>query len=111
LLKAQLTLQIDKIVTARKLTQAQAQTGQMLGIKWPHVSALLRNRARKFSVGRLMEFLTALGEDVRITVKPTREAGGDEGGGVRTELRGALARRNGPRRCAGGIRFYSALRA
>ena len=75
LLKAQLTLQIYKIVKARKLTQAQA--GAVLGIKQPHVSALMRNRAGNFSVGRLFEFLTALGQDVRITVKPTRKAQGE----------------------------------
>src|SRR3990167_3649603 len=75
LLKAQLTLQIYKIVKARKLTQAQA--GDVLGIKQPHVSALMRNRAGNFSVGRLFEFLNALGQDVRITVKPTRKAKGE----------------------------------
>jgi len=32
----------------------------------------MRNRAGNFSVGRLMEFLTTLGQDVKITVKPTR---------------------------------------
>ena len=74
LLKARLTLQIYKIVKERGLTQAQA--GDLLGIQQPHVSALMRNRAGNFSVGRLMEFLTALGQDVRITVKPTRKAQG-----------------------------------
>ena len=75
LLKARLTLQIYKIVKARGLTQTQA--GEILGIKQPHVSALMRNRAGNFSVGRLMEFLTALGQDVEITVKPTRKAMGE----------------------------------
>ena len=75
LLKAQLTLQIYRIVKQRGLTQAQA--GGILGIKQPHVSALMRNRAGNFSVGRLFEFLTALGQDVRITVKPTRKAIGE----------------------------------
>jgi predicted XRE-type DNA-binding protein len=37
----------------------------VLGIKQPHVSTLMRNRAGNVSVGRLMEFLTALGQDVR----------------------------------------------
>jgi len=74
LLKARLTLQIYKIIKARELTQAQA--GIVLGIKQPHVSALMRNRAGNFSIGRLMEFLTALGQDVQITVKPTRKARG-----------------------------------
>ena len=75
LLKARLTLQIYKIVKARGLTQTQA--GEILGIKQPHVSALMRNRAGNFSVGRLMEFLTALGQDVKITVGPTRKARGE----------------------------------
>lgn len=79
LLKAQLTLQIYKIVKARKLTQAQA--GVVLGIRQPHVSALMRNRAGNFSVGRLMEFLTALGQDVTVTVTPTKKAVGGDGSG------------------------------
>src|ERR1700733_11558736 len=75
LLKARLTLQIYKIVKERGLTQTLA--GEILGIKQPHVSALMRNRAGNFSVARLMEFLTALGQDVQITVKPTRKAQGE----------------------------------
>src|SRR5216117_4063085 len=74
-LKAHLTLQIYRIVKDRGLTQAQA--GNILGIKQPHVSALMRNRAGNFSVGRLIEFLTALGQDVAITVKPTRKRQGE----------------------------------
>jgi len=71
LLKARLTLRIHKIIKARGLTQAKA--GELLGIKQPHVSALMRNRAGMFSVERLMEFLTDLGQDVEITVRPTRK--------------------------------------
>ena len=74
LLKARLTLQIHKIVKARGLTQTQA--GALLGIKQPHVSALMRNRAGNFSIGRLIEFLTALGQDVEITVRSTRKEHG-----------------------------------
>ncbi len=40
-------------------------------------AALMRTLAGNFSVGRLMEFLTALGQDVKITVKPTRKAVGE----------------------------------
>jgi len=70
LLKARLTLEIYRIVRARGLKQAEA--GKILGIKQPHVSALMRNRSGTFSVERLMEFLAALGQDVRISVKPAR---------------------------------------
>ena len=74
LLKARLTLQICKLLKARDLTQAKA--GEILGIKQPHVSALMRNRSGTFSVERLMQFLTDLGQDVEITVRPTRKEHG-----------------------------------
>lgn len=74
LLKAQLTLQIYRLIRQLGITQAEA--GKVLGIKQPHVSALMRNRAGSFSVERLMEFLTALGQDVEITVRPARKPPG-----------------------------------
>ena len=61
LLRARRTLQIYKLIKARGLTQAKA--GEILGIKQPHVSALTRNRSGVFSVERLMDFLTELGQD------------------------------------------------
>jgi hypothetical protein len=36
----------------------------------------MRNRAGNFSVERLMTFLTALGQDIEITVRPTRKEQG-----------------------------------
>jgi len=74
-LKAQLTLQIYRIIKARKLTQTAA--GEILGIKQPHVSDLMRGHSGNFSVERLMDFLTALGQDVEISVRPTRREHGD----------------------------------
>jgi predicted XRE-type DNA-binding protein len=75
LLKARLTLEIYRLIRKRDLTQAEA--GKVLGIKQPHVSALMRNRAGSFSVERLMKFLTALGQDVEISVKPARGRQGE----------------------------------
>jgi predicted XRE-type DNA-binding protein len=75
LLKAQLTLQIFRIIKERELTQTEA--GKILGIAQPHVSALMRNRSGNFSVGRLIDFLTALGQDVEISVKPARRDQGE----------------------------------
>ncbi len=75
LARAQLTLQIYRIVKKRRLTKTQV--GKILKLKPPHVSMLMRNWSGKLSVGRLMEFLTAFGQDVRITVKPTRKAQGE----------------------------------
>ncbi len=75
-LKAHLTLQIYRLIRERGLTQAEA--GEILGIKQPHVSGLMRGQSGAFSVERLMDFLTALGQDVEITVRPTQK----EHGGV-----------------------------
>lgn len=75
LLKARLTLEIFQIIKRRGLTQTEA--GKILGIPQPHVSALARNRSGNFSVARLLEFLTALGQDVQISVRPTRKAQGE----------------------------------
>ncbi len=74
LLKAQLTLQIYTILKDSGMTQVEI--AKVLGVQQPQVSLLMRNRAGNFSVGRLMEFLTALRQDVEITVRPTRKEHG-----------------------------------
>jgi len=74
LMKARLTLQIHRIIKKRGLTQTEA--AKILGISQPHVSALVRNRSGNFSVGRLIDFLTTLGQDVKITVTPARKQHG-----------------------------------
>jgi predicted XRE-type DNA-binding protein len=75
LLKARLALEIYRLIRKRGLTQTEA--GKILGIRQPHVSALMRNRAGSFSVERLMDFLTALGQDVEISVRPARGRQGE----------------------------------
>lgn len=74
-LKAHLTLRIYRLIKQRGLTQAQA--GEILGIKQPHVSSLMRGQSGAFSVERLMDFLTALGQDVEITVRPANREHGE----------------------------------
>jgi predicted XRE-type DNA-binding protein len=75
LLKAKLTVQIFKLLKERRLTQADA--AKLLATTQPQVSALMRCKPVSVSVGRLMEFLTILGQDVQVTVKPAvrRKAG------------------------------------
>lgn len=74
-IKAHLTLRIYRLIKQRGLTQAQA--GDILGIKQPHVSALMRGQSGAFSVERLMDFLTSLGQDVEITVRPAHREHGE----------------------------------
>ncbi|MEX2454087.1 MAG: helix-turn-helix transcriptional regulator [Rhodospirillaceae bacterium] len=67
LTKAQLASHIRQIVKRRRLTQRAAAS--LMGIDQPKVSALLNGRLANFSSDRLMRLLTALGQDVEITVK------------------------------------------
>ena len=75
LLKAKLTVQIYRLIKEREITQSRA--ARLLGTTQSQVSALMRCRPVAVSVGRLMEFLTILGQDVEVTVKPasTRTSG------------------------------------
>jgi predicted XRE-type DNA-binding protein len=70
LIKAQLVFKIDSIMKSRGLKQAAA--AELLGIKQPDVSKMLRGEFRQFSVERLLRFLVALDHDVEIIVKPHR---------------------------------------
>jgi predicted XRE-type DNA-binding protein len=74
-IEGQADLAIYRLIKRSGLKQAEA--GKILGIRQPHVSALMRNRGGAFSVERLMDFLTALGQDVEIIVKPTRKSHGE----------------------------------
>jgi len=70
LVKAQLVFKIGTIMKERRLKQVQA--AELLGIRQPDVSKMLRGEFRQFSVERLLRFLVALNQDVEIVVKPHR---------------------------------------
>ena len=71
LVKAQLVFKIDAIMKQRRLKQAEA--ADLLGIRQPDVSKMLRGEFRQFSVERLLRFLVALDQDVEIVVRPHRD--------------------------------------
>jgi predicted XRE-type DNA-binding protein len=66
--KAQLAVLIDEAIRQMNLTQQAAAS--LMGIDQPKVSHILRGRLGGFSTQRLMEFLTALGRDIEIVVRP-----------------------------------------
>jgi predicted XRE-type DNA-binding protein len=66
--KVHLAVAIQREIVARGYSQAQA--AEILGINQPKVSALLKYRLEGFSVERLMHFLTAMGHDVEIVIRP-----------------------------------------
>jgi predicted XRE-type DNA-binding protein len=74
--KTRLALAVNELLQGRKLKQREIAI--LLNIPQPKVSALKNYRLDQFSVERLMEFLTALNQDVEITIRPrtnTNEAG------------------------------------
>ena len=71
LVKAQLVFRIDGILKKRRLKQVEA--ADLLGIRQPDVSKMLRGEFRQFSVERLLRFLVALNQDVEIVVRPHRD--------------------------------------
>jgi predicted XRE-type DNA-binding protein len=70
LVKAQLVYKIDTIMKDRGLKQSEA--ADLLGVKQPDISKMLRGDFRQFSVERLLRFLVALNQDVEIVIKPHR---------------------------------------
>ena len=66
--KTRLALAVNELLKARKLKQREMAT--LLSIPQPKVSALKNYRLDQFSVERLMEFLTALDQDVEIMIRP-----------------------------------------
>lgn len=74
--KLRLAHAINGVIARRRLTQAAAAA--KLGVNQPKVSALANYKLDGFSVERLMTFLTALDQDVEITIrtKPRSRSGG-----------------------------------
>ena len=68
LVKASLVVRSYRLLKQRKVTQTEA--ARLLGTTQAQVSALMRCKPVSVSVGRLMEFLTILGQDVEVTVRP-----------------------------------------
>jgi len=68
IVKAKLTIQIYQLLKGRGSTQGEA--AKLLGTTQAQVSTLMRCRPVSVSIGRLMEFLTILGQDVELIVKP-----------------------------------------
>lgn len=65
--KLRLAHAINTVIKRRRLTQAAA--AQKLGVGQPKISALVNYKLEGVSVERLMSFLTALDQDVEITIR------------------------------------------
>ena len=72
LVRADLMIQIQKLIAARGLKQKAA--AKTLGVTQPRISDLLRGRIDLFSTDALIDMLARLGATVRLTVKVRRAA-------------------------------------
>jgi predicted XRE-type DNA-binding protein len=64
LIRSQLMLKIEKLLKARRLTQAGA--ADIMGVSQPRVSDLLRGKVDLFSTDALIDMLAKLGVTVRV---------------------------------------------
>ena len=76
LLKADLAVEIYKIIEAQKLTQAQA--GKILGVDPSDISRLKGGDFNRFSVERLFILLNRFNRNIEIRITPAEDSGGHQ---------------------------------
>ncbi len=69
-LRADLMIQLTKLLQKRALTQAQA--ARLLGVTQPRISDLTRGKIDRFSIDSLVEMVGHAGARVSLVVKPRR---------------------------------------
>ncbi len=70
LAKARIVETVADLLAREKMSQQEA--GKLVGLTQPQISRLMRGDTREFSYERLMRVLTALGQDIEITIRKTR---------------------------------------
>jgi predicted XRE-type DNA-binding protein len=70
LVRADLLIQVQKSITSKRLTQAEA--AKVLRVTQPRVSDLVRGRIDLFSTDALIDMLARLGLGVRFVTKPAK---------------------------------------
>lgn len=71
LAKARLAGRISDIIDERGLTQKEA--AKLLGVDQPKVSMIVRGHLDRFSIDRLMQFLTKFNQEIEITIRPAEQ--------------------------------------
>ena len=72
--RAELMVNLQKVITARGLKQAQA--AKLLGVTQPRVSDLMRGRIDLFSIDTLIDMLARLGIGAKLMLHPRRRRAG-----------------------------------
>lgn len=74
LLKAELSLQIRRLIEAKGLTQTAA--AKLVGLSQPKVNDILRGRLAGYSVERLLSVINKLGRNVEVRISKREYSGG-----------------------------------
>ncbi len=69
-LRAQLMVELRRLIQARKLTQNSA--AKLLGVTQPRISDLVRGKINLFSIETLVDMLTRAGIQVQLRLAPSR---------------------------------------
>jgi len=72
LLRGKLMIELERIVRSKRLTQRAA--AKVMGVSQPRVNDLLRGRIERFSLDALVDLLSRMGREVRLTVAARRNA-------------------------------------
>ncbi len=67
-LRADLMIELSKVIKARRLTQAKA--AGLFGVSQPRISDLIRGKIERFSVDTLVAMLGHAGSRVELVVRP-----------------------------------------
>jgi predicted XRE-type DNA-binding protein len=67
-LRADLMIELSKVIKARHLTQARAAA--LFGVSQPRISDLIRGKIERFSVDTLVAMLGHAGTRVQLVVRP-----------------------------------------
>ncbi len=70
LIRAELVIQISTLIKKQGLKQADA--AKLLGVKQPDISAIMKRKIEKFTIDRLVNFLSRLNQEVIVKTKPKR---------------------------------------
>lgn len=71
-IRSDLMIRIERIIEKQGLTQADA--ARLMGVSQPRISDLKRGKIEKFTIDKLVNMLSRLGQQVDVTVKKTHKA-------------------------------------
>ncbi|MEQ8290377.1 MAG: XRE family transcriptional regulator [Gammaproteobacteria bacterium] len=70
LIRGQLVIQLSTLIRKRGLKQAEA--AKLLSIKQPDASAIMKLKIEKFTIDRLVNFLSRFNQEMTVKTKPVR---------------------------------------